>query len=161
MSSACQVDSIRLVFISNCRGSISSRIVSAPAGKKMGYIGNQKKMAAAWQNASRLNRCWRARTYHWQLPVSGAVAADCDAPASAYNCFSEARLGPLVQCSRQATLARQLAPVDPRAILQSSCIQRPESLDRRRRRLTPAVSSDRILRVSSDSDEMRWLHFFF
>ena len=76
-------------------------------------------MAAAWQNASRLNHCWRATTYHWKLPVSGAIAADLDAPASAYNCFAEARLGPLVQCSRQATLARQLAPVDPRAILHS------------------------------------------
>ena len=135
---------------------VHAQSASAPAGKK----GNQMRMAAAWQNASRLNRCWRARTYHWQLPVSGAVAADCSAPASAYNCFAEARLGPLVQCSRQATLARQLAPVDPGAILQSSCMQRPESLDRRRWRLTPAVASDRILRVSSDSDEMRWLHCF-
>ena len=68
-------------------------------------------MAAAWQNASRLNRWWRARTYHWPLPVSGAIAADLDAPASAYNCFAEARLGPLVQCSRQATLARHFIPI--------------------------------------------------
>ena len=59
-------------------------------------------MAATWQNASRLNRWWRARTYHWPLPLSGDIAADLDAPASAYNCFAEARLGSLVQCRRQA-----------------------------------------------------------
>ena len=59
-------------------------------------------MAAAWQNESRLNHCWRATTYPWKLPVLGAIPADLDAPASAYNCFAEARLGSLVQCSRQA-----------------------------------------------------------
>ena len=61
-------------------------------------------MAAAWQNASRLNRWWRARTYHWPLPVSGAIAADLDAPASAYNCFAESRFDPLVPSVAQASL---------------------------------------------------------
>ena len=121
-------------------------------------MGNQKKMAAAWQNASRLNRCWRARTYHWQHAGFRRHRRrfDCGAPASAYNCFAEARLGPLVQCSRQATLARQFAPVDPSAILQSSYMQRQASLNRRRWRLTPAVASDRFSRATSDSDAMHF-----
>ena len=29
------------------------------------------RMAAAWQNASRLNRCWRTRTYHCDTGGSG------------------------------------------------------------------------------------------
>ena len=89
-------------------------------------------MAAARKNASRLNRCWRARTYHWPLLVSGAIAADCGSPASAYNCCAEARLEPLMQCSRQKTLAHQFAPVGQDAVMQSNCMQRQVSCNRRR-----------------------------
>jgi len=77
-------------------------------------------MAAGWQNASRLNRCWRARTYHWPRPVSGAIAADRGSPASAFSCFAEARLDPLVQTAAQASFDDCTAPVGRGALLQSS-----------------------------------------
>ena len=113
-------------------------------------------MAAAWQNASRLNRWWRARTYHWPLPVSGAIAADLDAPASAYNCFAESRFDPLVPSVAQASLDDCTAPVVQGALLQNSCMQRQARRNRRRWRLKPAVASDRFSRASSDSDAMRF-----
>ena len=107
-------------------------------------------------SASHRNRCWRAKSYHWQPPVSGAIAADRGSLASAYNCFSESRKDPLVPTVAQASLDDCAAPVVQGALLQNSCMRREARCTRRRRRLKPAVASDRFSRASSDSDAMRF-----
>ena len=107
-------------------------------------------------SASHRNRCWRAKSYHWQPPVSGAIAADRGSPASAYNCFAESRQDPLVPTVAQASLDDCTAPVVQGALLQNSCMQRQAHRDRRRWRLTAAVASDRFSRATSDSDAMHF-----
>ena len=123
------------------------------ATKWIAIISMSKSNAAS---ASHRNRCWRAKSYHWQPPVSGAIAADRGSLASAYNCFAESRQDPLVPTVAQASLDDCTAPVVQGALLQNSCMQRQAHRDRRRWRLTPAVASDRFSRATSDSDAMHF-----
>ena len=125
----------------------------SPTTKCIAIISMSKSNAAS---ASHRNRCWRAKSYHWQPPVSGAIAADRGSLASAYNCFAESRQDPLVPTVAQASLDDCTAPVVQGALLQNSCMQRQAHRDRRRWRLKPAVSSDRLSRASSDSDAMHF-----
>ena len=60
------------------------------------------------------------------------------------------------QLSRKRSLDDCTAPVIQGALLQNSCMQRQAHRDRRRWRLKPAVSSDRLSRASSDSDAMHF-----